>query len=60
LRLLIAFEYWKRKGVRTAIPIDPEPKDMPPMRVWWGLLPLTRQYGRRKYLLADSIRTEAL
>jgi hypothetical protein len=51
---LIAFGYWKRRGVRTGntFAVKPEPKSMPPLRVWPGLLPLARHYSSRKFNIA--------
>ncbi len=44
IRLLIAFGFWKRKGIGTenTIAVKPAPNAMPPLRLWSGLLPLTR------------------
>jgi hypothetical protein len=52
LRLLIAFGYWKREGIRTrdTFAVEPEPKPMPPLSVWPGLLPLARHYSSRKWI----------
>src|SRR4029077_12208292 len=49
-RLLIAFGYWKREGgqKRDTFAVKPEPKSMPPLSVWPGLLPLARHYSSRK------------
>jgi hypothetical protein len=56
LRLLIAFRYWKREGVRTGdtFAVKPEPKSMPPLSVWPGHLPLARHYSFRKCNNIDS------